>query len=39
MKAVQIKETGSFDVLKYVEFETPTPGPTQVLVKTEEIAI
>ncbi len=33
MKAVQISRTGSFDVLEYVDMETPSPGSGQVLIK------
>jgi NADPH2:quinone reductase len=39
MKAVQIETTGSWDVLKYKEVETPTPGPSQVRVKTASISV
>jgi NADPH2:quinone reductase len=39
MKAVQIKKTGSWDVLKYNEVETPAPGPDQVRVKTASISV
>lgn len=33
MKAIQIHETGSFDVLRYEEVPTPSPGRGQVLIK------
>jgi NADPH2:quinone reductase len=33
MKAIQISETGSADVLAYVEIPTPVPGEGKVLVK------
>jgi NADPH:quinone reductase len=39
MKAVQFKQTGSWDVLKYNEVETPSPGPFQVRVKTAAISV
>jgi NADPH2:quinone reductase len=39
MKAVQIEKTGSWDVLKYNEVETPAPGPSQVRVKTASISV
>lgn len=39
MKAVQIEKTGSWDVLKYTEVETPAPGPSQVRVKTAAISV
>ena len=39
MKAVQIETTGSWDVLKYKEVETPKPGPSQVRVKTASISV
>jgi NADPH:quinone reductase len=39
MKAIQIETTGSWDVLKYKEVETPEPGPSQVLVKTSSISV
>jgi NADPH2:quinone reductase len=39
MKAVQIDKTGSWDVLKYREVETPAPGPSQVRVKTAAISV
>ena len=39
MKAAVIHETGSPDVIKYEEIETPTPGPEQVLVKVGAVAV
>jgi len=39
MKAVQIESTGSWEVLKSKEVETPEPGPSQVRVKTESISV
>jgi len=39
MKAVLIETTGSWDVLKYKEVETPEPGPSQVRVKTASISV
>jgi NADPH2:quinone reductase len=39
MKAVQFKQTGSWDVLKYNEVETPSPEPSQVRVKTAAISV
>lgn len=39
MKAVRIETTGSWDVLKYQEVETPEPGPWQVRVKTSSISV
>lgn len=35
MKAIQISETGSADVLKLVNIPTPTPGEGKVLVKVQ----
>ena len=39
MQAIQIKETGSYDVLEYVDVKRPSPGKGQVLVKTESISV
>ncbi|MEJ2656429.1 MAG: zinc-binding dehydrogenase [Desulfobacterales bacterium] len=39
MKAVQMDKTGSWDVLKYREIETPRPGPSQIRVKTASISV
>jgi len=34
MKAIQIRQTGLYDALQYVDVETPSPGEGQVLVRT-----
>ena len=39
MHAIQIAATGGPDVLTYVEVPTPTPGPRQVLMRTEAIGV
>ena len=39
MKAIQIKQTGSPDVLEYLEIERPGPGTGQVLIKVESISV
>ena len=39
MKAIQITETGSPEVLKYIELPTPRPGPGEVLVKAHAIGV
>ena len=39
MKAIQIRRTGAPDVLEVVDLPTPTPGPTQVLVKAHSIGV
>ena len=39
MHAIQIAATGGPDVLTYVEVPTPTPGPRQVLLRTEAIGV
>src|SRR5690349_21304510 len=39
MKAIQISETGSPDVLKYVELPTPRPGADEALVKAHAIGV
>jgi NADPH2:quinone reductase len=39
MKAIQIQQAGSYDVLEYVEIETPIPAPGQVLIKVESISV
>ncbi len=39
MKAVQMKKTGSPEVLEYVDVDRPSPGKGQVLVKLESISI
>ena len=39
MKAIQITQTGSPDVLKYVDLPTPKPGAGEVLVKAHAIGV
>ena len=39
MKAIQIHRTGGPEVLEYVEVPTPTPGPSQVLVRAHSIGV
>src|SRR3954465_5669502 len=39
MHAIQIAENGGPDVLSYVDVPTPTPGPRQVLLRTEAIGV
>ena len=39
MKAIQIQQTGSYNVLEYVDIETPIPAPGQVLIKVESISV
>ena len=39
MHAVQIAANGGPEVLTYVELPTPTPGPRQVLLRTEAIGV
>lgn len=39
MHAIEITSTGGPDVLTYVEVPTPTPGPKQVLLRTEAIGV
>ena len=39
MKAIQIQQTGSYDVLEYNEIETPSPGANDVLVRVESISV
>jgi NADPH2:quinone reductase len=39
MKAIQVKETGSYEVLRYVDVDTPTPGAGQVLIRAESISV
>ena len=38
-KAIQFKQTGGPDVLKYVDLPTPKPGPHEVLVKAHSIGV
>ena len=39
MKAILLQKTGSFDSLKLVEIETPSPRDTQVLVRMVAISV
>ena len=39
MRAIRVDSTGGPEVLDVVEMPTPTPGPAQILVKTEAIGI
>jgi len=39
MHAIQITETGGPEVLRYVEIPQPTPGPGELLIKTEAIGV
>ena len=39
MHAIEIAETGGPEVLSYVDLPEPSPGPGQVLIKTEAIGI
>lgn len=39
MKAIIVEQTGSPDVLQYLERPTPTPGPGEALVRTEAIGV
>src|SRR5271165_258102 len=39
MHAIQVSETGGPEVLHYVEVPQPTPGPGEVLIKTEAIGV
>jgi len=39
MHAIQIAANGGPDVLSYVEVPTPTPGPRQVLLRTEAVGV
>ncbi|MBI3213647.1 MAG: quinone oxidoreductase [Mycobacterium sp.] len=39
MHAIEIAENGGPEVLSYVESPTPTPGPRQVLLRTEAIGV
>ena len=39
MKAIQITETGGPEVLKYIDLQTPTPDPGEVLVKAHAIGV
>lgn len=39
MKAIRMSSTGGPEVLEYVDVEPPTPGPGQVVVRTERISV
>lgn len=39
MKAIEVSETGGPEVLTYVDKPQPTPGPSEVLIKTEAIGV
>jgi len=39
MKAIQITQTGSADILQYIDIDRPVAGPDQVLVKVEAIGV
>ncbi len=39
MKAIQIQRTGSYDVLNYLDVETPNPASGQVLIKVKSISV
>lgn len=39
MKAIRIHETGSFDVLRFEDVPTPSPGPGQVLIKVASASV
>lgn len=39
MHAIEVAQTGGPEVLNYVEKETPTPGPGEVLIKAEAIGV
>src|SRR3989338_3236996 len=39
MKAIQFKQPGGPEVLEYVDVPTPTPGPSEVLVKAHSIGV
>ena len=39
MFAIQVSQTGGPDALEYVEVETPTPGPGEVLVKVSAAGV
>jgi NADPH2:quinone reductase len=39
MKAIRFRQPGGPEVLEYVEVPTPTPGPTEVLVKAHSIGV
>jgi NADPH2:quinone reductase len=39
MKAIQLRETGGPEVLRYVDLPTPQPGPGEVLVQAHSIGV
>jgi len=39
MKAIQIHQTGSSDLIECIEIDIPIPTPEQVLIKTESISV
>ena len=39
MQAIRPKQTGGPEVLQLAEFPTPTPGPTEVLVRVEAAGV
>ncbi|PXY29852.1 quinone oxidoreductase [Prauserella sp. PE36] len=39
MKAIQMVETGTADVLKYVELPDPVPGPGEVVIRVQSAAV
>jgi NADPH2:quinone reductase len=39
MKAIQMQRPGGPEVLEYVELPTPSPGPSQVLIKAHAIGV
>ena len=39
MKAAAIHQTGPPEVIQYIDFPTPEPGPTEVLVKVGAVAV
>ena len=39
MKSIRIKTCGGPEVMSYEEVETPTPGPSQILVKIEAAGV
>lgn len=39
MHAIEVAQTGGPEVLNYVEKDTPSPGPGQVLIKAEAIGV
>lgn len=39
MRAIEVRETGGPEVLRYVDTPAPTPGPGEVLIKAEAIGV